>query len=801
MDTLGACWWTWAIRVGEAKQPGPQEGRHPLVLMVANVTSLGAHLEALSALPVDVIMLQEHAVASDRGEGMRAWAAALGWKLLLGPVDPEASKAAGGVGIMARRHVHLVEASIVKGHEHQEDLQQLWASGRAGVYFVGLPGAALLAVGVAYGWTGDKACGAQRERTLELLFRLQVVMDGLPASHKLMAGDINLTASEHGLESHFIDGGWYDMDEHRRTTSLGTRAQERTRLLHAFGNVDLRACLSDFAVLPDVGLPVHSPLRLRFDLDFQPVVRRQWLKPRGLERLFDDWVRFYCDHVRPHLATRAKTREAAVAAVRVTLHGIMDHMFASDAAAGFHSAVSSGDVDAAWLAWTRLVENSFLALQGVLGMPAAHDYRTFARVGRQHVGRGGLRTRLSPDVVPRLVRGEVIMREPADIGALRRQLHRVQQLVGSMRAMLPQVASVTASGVEWWSPAMCLIWSRFYKGLQGHVQDVHFQKVWGHVVRIHGGTLAPAAQLCAARLLERDLTLLLEQRRQEARAAKHAMHGHHHRRSPLPRAYEKLSGPSPQPLRCLRDAQTAVVTADPTKVDHIARVAWGKVYAGQEEIPQADLTDAFVAAFGADIYVQDVPEQVPEITAEDIKRACMAASSTAGGLDCWTAAEWKLLSHGAYSGLAGLLNAIEASGRWPRELHCGRLAYLAKEESDGLDPLGFRVLTLLPVLYRRWANTRLWMLRHWARAWVEDACFAGIPGRGATDAWFSEALQLEALTLSGTAVCWRRGGPAQVLRHFASQPHLPAPGDGGVPGSPVKVVQDVLGKPPGLQHD
>ena len=57
--------------------------------------------------------------------------------------------------------------------------------------------------------------------------------------------------------------------------------------------------------------------------------------------------------------------------------------------------------------------------------------------------------------------------------------------------------------------------------------------------------------------------------------------------------------------------------------------------------------------------------------------------------------------------------------------------------------LGSRVLLILPVLYRRWANLRLFDLRDRAATWYIGTMFAGAPGVGADDAWYTTATWAE----------------------------------------------------------
>ena len=65
-----------------------------------------------------------------------------------------------------------------------------------------------------------------------------------------------------------------------------------------------------------------------------------------------------------------------------------------------------------------------------------------------------------------------------------------------------------------------------------------------------------------------------------------------------------------------------------------------------------------------------------------------------------------------FSGLAILLNLVETSGTWPQGLLDAYLAMIPKADGDST-PLGQRLLSVLPVVYRLWASLRLGHLREW----------------------------------------------------------------------------------------
>ena len=128
----------------------------------------------------------------------------------------------------------------------------------------------------------------------------------------------------------------------------------------------------------------------------------------------------------------------------------------------------------------------------------------------------------------------------------------------------------------------------------------------------------------------------------------------------------------------------------------------------------------------------------------------MAAASNAGGLDSWEPDNFKYLSPTAFHFLAQLLMAIEAGAPWPTDTTQARAAFLSKTGKPSDDPLEHRVLLILAVCYRRWANLRLRDVQDWVLSWIPDSMFAGAPGRGADDAWFSTGVWAELRRIEGT---------------------------------------------------
>ena len=109
------------------------------------------------------------------------------------------------------------------------------------------------------------------------------------------------------------------------------------------------------------------------------------------------------------------------------------------------------------------------------------------------------------------------------------------------------------------------------------------------------------------------------------------------------------------------------------------------------------------------------------------------------------------------------MNAIEKGAEWPEALQVARAAFLAKDAKDALNPLAYRVLLMLPYVYRTWAKIRLKDLKPWIAAWTLPEMYAGIEGQGAADAAYSTALQIEHCMVNGVDFT---GGASDVYKCF-----------------------------------
>ena len=89
--------------------------------------------------------------------------------------------------------------------------------------------------------------------------------------------------------------------------------------------------------------------------------------------------------------------------------------------------------------------------------------------------------------------------------------------------------------------------------------------------------------------------------------------------------------------------------------------------------------------------------------------------------------------------LAAILTLVEESGAWLGDLLDAYMIVIPKAEGNRT-PLGQRPLSVLPIVYRLWANVRLTHLQDWCDSWLPDSLFSAGEGRSSIDAWYSTSL-------------------------------------------------------------
>ena len=177
------------------------------------------------------------------------------------------------------------------------------------------------------------------------------------------------------------------------------------------------------------------------------------------------------------------------------------------------------------------------------------------------------------------------------------------------------------------------------------------------------------------------------------------------------------------------------ITARPTEVDDIVKKAWDPVYCGQDR-PHTHIVAEFLAKY-KDYLFYGNEYVVERITGDRLLREFRHSSATAASWDQWEHQEWAFMPILAANWLAKLLNLVEQGAPWPRRRWGKRfLPVQNKTEEPSTDPVVYKILLILPRLYRRSASMGLHDLHEWIRRWQLPEMYAGVPGGGAELAWW-----------------------------------------------------------------
>ena len=125
--------------------------------------------------------------------------------------------------------------------------------------------------------------------------------------------------------------------------------------------------------------------------------------------------------------------------------------------------------------------------------------------------------------------------------------------------------------------------------------------------------------------------------------------------------------------------------------------------------------------------------------------------------------ELALLSKSVCCHIADMLNLIEDGSPWPRSSPHARAAFLQKDGTEVGQVTSYRIITITSPLYRAWAATRLDGMHLWVRGWALPEMYAGVPERGAVDAWHAVLTKVESMKLDDRNYC---GGVADIAKFF-----------------------------------
>ena len=203
--------------------------------------------------------------------GLEAAFAAKGAKALLGPPDPHAGKAAGGMGIVAEQAQAVRRLCPI---EKKGDLADAIAAGRVDLFAVDLPGGPPLVAYNIYLWAGSSKDPERRrkgDRVLEAVFEDQGLRRCARAA---IAGDFNARPEEYpGVAGRLATGAWVDPGRHDwpeaaadQATCYAPNAKEGTRRDAIIFTAEAAALVVDYAIEPAGDFHVHQAVTAKLSV-------------------------------------------------------------------------------------------------------------------------------------------------------------------------------------------------------------------------------------------------------------------------------------------------------------------------------------------------------------------------------------------------------------------------------------------------------------------------------------------------------------------------------------------------------
>ena len=158
--------------------------------------------------------------------------------------------------------------------------------------------------------------------------------------------------------------------------------------------------------------------------------------------------------------------------------------------------------------------------------------------------------------------------------------------------------------------------------------------------------------------------------------------------------------------------------------------------------------DDFVIRFGK--YIPDtIGLHLPILTVDMFRETLnRMKSNSACGPDGWRAGELKNLPDEILARVVELLEIVEETGIWPNALAHGLVTLVTKGE--GSRPEDLRPISVMSVVYRAWASTRLRDVISWQENWIHECQHGFRTGHGPEDVWWKLAVQVERALLEGS---------------------------------------------------
>ena len=712
---------------GEALNPGPSQPSgfddkpcsDPLITIEClNVTSIPGAAPYLYGATSDVQLLQEHSLPFDRTPLWQALFAQSKRTYLMGPPDPEASQPTGGVASLALRPRPMVEPPHLT-----QAFKDAYALGRVMKVGISLGPAITCTAYVVYLWPNSWKDPHLRARSDHILRAVLDEHQASGAGPAIIAGDFNSEPHRFPcLGTAFFKHQFCDVGASRAFTlnpsqptcraAIGASATRRDAILVSQALLPLVQAYR-VAEFGDCPVPTHVPVFLTVRV---PTTQR--------------WV--------DTLAIPSDLSELPLPSGVPELQDAMDQAFTPQICQALHSALEIGDTTAFWAQWSGIVEGAWVQHAGLQPQQAT-QYRGH---GSPHIKAAPIDQALHAPSDPTPNVPEFVSQGNAKICAILKSARTAFDLAAKLR-------KASFPSVDQWCRPWADAWSKvaFAHDPEVALDPPALARFRACTLSGHQAALAlQAYHLRATRHADKmrvDLLRARALRRKEDLSAPG---------SGLRATFKAVAASKAAPISFLQIGDT--YSADPQCLDAALRQAWGEVYQGSPSSEQQLFAD-FCQRYAEHLHI--APEwELPPISEKHFAAKLRRLGNRVPGIDGWRYKEFARLSPKARHFLLALLQAVEQGSPWPQQLLLSKAAFVSKEGAEphvAQSPLGYRILSILPTLYRVWGSIKAHQLRDWAKTWDPGGIFSGVPAKGAADAAYLTGLEAESARLAQDFHC------------------------------------------------
>ena len=786
--------WTNCTRIGEASKPGPKqlETTKHINIDVINISHLLNNADLINDRETDYYFVMEHSLRPGQYHDARL-KFGKNAKMDLTKLDPTHTHQTGGVGIIQKS-----KQQIIKPKPLNKVLQHLNGESRFGLYGIRTSSKSVLMVYVVYGVTNGDTCPKAKQTTNAII---DAILDDIklqPKGPKVVVGDLNASVvslpllQECVLKGELIDIGAIASDfggtNCECTCRANTKSRE-TRRDYVFANREARNIISDFKVDRTANTLTHAILKLsistcpdskrvdvlklpntiqdaitirarklnenneisktpkpekrknliEFEPDIQkepiPIFPKKKIKDVELQQFIDDLLEEQHeldDEERKDKAQRNiddETKQKIIQQMHKEMDDNlnkrkkeMDHLIRS------HKMQDFLDV------FSNVVEDSIIKIAEP-SIEVSKDFKGRSTLNVQNVKQDAkhMFENNTETMVSNIAKHEQ---------RILKQARRIKSILDVSLIYHKTASSDTIKRMRLLSE----LHNSFAALKANDVETDGNGEIIQHInSNLNSFKLNPFQMMRAYERNTKTFETLklktIQNRKQKRRDELNDANSHKQISKILKNNAAAPMDALKRPKEVDSEKPKGSLATDHEEIDTILRDIWKDITDGAP----GDLhlrASMFVQKY--EKYMIKLPEfQIGELSYESFIKCCRVSTSSAAGMDGWAPKDLALLSNLALELLVDMLREIENGAEWPKTIKTTRAVFLSKDPSDTQNPLAYRILKISSAIQRRWATTRNRDLKKWIEQWDHKAINAGVPFKGAVDAWYNTALQNE----------------------------------------------------------